>query len=285
MTRILPSANRRRSALPSAAALALPLLLLPLFALPADAAAQDTGHEWCREGSRDHDHCEVREFTLQARGGALSVNARPNGSIQVEGWDGSEVRVVARVTTRARTGEDARSLAREVDVQTEPGRIRTEGPRMSRMGWGDRESWSVSYRVLVPTGTNLDLESLNGSIRVAGVNGGVSAQTTNGSVRLTDVDGGIRARSTNGAIQASFRDGFRLQHDTELRTTNGSVTVQFPSSLSARLEASTTNGSIHTDIPLTVQGRIGRRISAVLGDGGPDLVLRTTNGSVRLRGG
>ena len=156
---------------------------------------------------------------------------------------------------------------------------------MSRMGWGDRESWSVSYRILVPTGTNLDLESLNGSIRVAGVNGGVSAQTTNGSVRLTDVDGGIRARSTNGAIQASFRDGFRLQHDTELRTTNGSVTVEFPSSLSARLEASTTNGSIHTDIPLTVQGRIGRRISAVLGEGGPDLVLRTTNGSVRLRGG
>ena len=286
MPRTVPGHHGHRLFPPRARALAFPLLLLPVLALPpAPAAAQDTDHEWCRERPRDHDHCEVRELTVQTRGGALAVNARPNGSIRVEGWDGSDVRVVARVTTKARSYEDARSLAGEIQVEAEPGRIRTEGPRVSRTGWRDREGWSVSYRILVPTGTDLDLESTNGSIGVAGVSGGVTARTTNGSVRLADVSGSVQARSTNGSVQASFQEGFRLRNATELRTTNGSVTVSFPSDLSARLEASTTNGSIHTDFPITVQGRIGRRVSAILGDGGPDLILRTTNGSIRLQGG
>jgi hypothetical protein len=255
--------------------LGLPLVLFQMAAAPAPAEAQWDDRDWCRGSDR---HCEVREFTLDTRDGRLSVNARPNGSIRVEGWDGSEVRVEARVTARARSDGAAEELAQDVEIRVESGRIESDGPRTR-----GRESWSVDYRVRVPFGTDLELQSTNGSVAVSGVRGGVEARTTNGSVRLEDVAGPIRARSTNGAIQASFVGAGPLRSDMELRTTNGSVTLGLPEGLGARLEASTTNGGITTDFPITVQGRIGRRLSGVVGDGGPEIRMATTNGAIRIR--
>jgi hypothetical protein len=242
---------------------------------PGAAPAQD--RDWCRD-ARDDDFCEVREFTIQTRDGRLEVDAGPNGGIRVEGWSGSDVRVEARVTSRARGTGAAEELARDVEIRAEPGRLFSDGPRTR-----GRESWSVSFRIQVPVGTDLDLRTTNGGIRVADVRGAVEARTTNGPIRLADVDGHVRLRSTNGPVEASFSRSAALGRDAELRTTNGPVTLVLPESASARVEASTTNGSITTDFPLTIQGRIGRSISGTIGDGGPEIRIRTTNGPVRLR--
>jgi hypothetical protein len=265
-------------------AIAVPAVLGFLALGAGGAAAQDWSRDWCGEDDRGGgQHCEVREYAAQAPDGRLTVSARPNGGIQVEGWNGSEIRVRARILTRAEDSSAAARLAEEVHVRLAPGRIETDGPRSQRGRFGDERAWSVSYRILVPRGTDLDLEALNGAIRVAGVEGGVSARTTNGAIRLSDVDGDVRVRTTNGSIRAEFSDGFRLAHAGELRTTNGSVELSLPRDFSARLEASTTNGGITTDFPVTVQGRIGRRMSVVLGEGGPELRVATTNGGIRLR--
>ncbi len=252
-----------------------PALLLALLA-PAAAAAQGTA-DWCDDAGSS-DHCEVREFTLETRNGALEVNARPNGGIRVEGWDGTEIRVQARVTTRARTDRDAEELAREVEVLSAPGRLSTEGPRT-----GGRTSWSVSYRIQVPVGTELDLSTTNGGISVTGVRAAVEVRSTNGGIRLEDVEGPVRARTTNGGVQAYFSPGAALQHGTDLQTTNGPVSLHLPAGVSARIEASTRNGGITTDFPITVLGRLGRHLSGVLGEGGPEIRIRTTNGPVRIR--
>ena len=42
------------------------------------------------------------------------------------------------------------------------------------------------------------------------------------------------------------------------------------------------NGRIDLDFPVTVQGRIGRSLRTVLGDGGPRIRATTTNGAVRV---
>jgi DUF4097 and DUF4098 domain-containing protein YvlB len=71
----------------------------------------------------------------------------------------------------------------------------------------------------------------------------------------------------------------------QVRSTNGSVQLTLPQQTSARLELSTTNGGITTDIPISVQGRVSRRqLSAVLGNGGPEIRISTTNGSIRISG-
>jgi hypothetical protein len=285
MRSFIPAGRARRAVIfRRKGTIAIPAVVGILALGAVGAAAQDWSPDWCGEEHRGgRQHCEVREYTVQPADGRLAVNARPNGAIQVEGWNGSEIRVLARVLTRAEDVSAATRLAEEVHVRLDHGRIETDGPRFDRGRFREERSWSVSYRILVPRGTDLDLEALNGAIRVAGVEGGVSARTTNGAIRLSDVDGAVRVRTTNGSVGAEFSSDFRLVHPAELRTTNGSVSVTLPRAFSARLEASTTNGGITTDFPLMVQGRIGRRVSAVLGDGGPELRLATTNGGIRLR--
>jgi hypothetical protein len=70
----------------------------------------DWGNDW---GERV---CEVREYTLKGSG-SLRVDAHPNGGISVIAWDKSEVKVVARVSAWARTEDEARDIATQVQVE------------------------------------------------------------------------------------------------------------------------------------------------------------------------
>lgn len=263
----------RSDAAPAALALAW------LAVLPAAAAAQPA-QDWCRESRvRRDEFCEVRELALHSQNNRVTVDVTPNGSITVQGYDGPTVRVTARVV--ARSGRDPEALAADVQIVTRDGEIRATGPR--RVG---RDSWTVSVRMQVPVGTELDLRTTNGSITTARTNARVQARTTNGAIRLEDVAGSMNARSTNGSIRAAFAPGSRVQQDMELRTTNGSVHLQVPDGASARLTASTTNGRINTDVPISIQGTVSRRrVTGVIGDGGPEITVRTTNGGIRITRG
>lgn len=255
---------------PSTAAAAI------VFLLPATAAAQ-TAEDWCRDVERNR-YCEVRQLNAPMRAGELVIDVGPNGSIQVEGYSGSDVRVTARVVGRARNERVAREITQKVEVRLAAGELRASGPRTS-----GREGWSVSVRVQVPTATAINARTTNGSITVNATNGAVRAHTTNGSIRLSDVAGRVDARSTNGTIRVALAGGAHSLEGVQLRTTNGSVHLALPDQASARLVLSTTNGSINTDLPITVQGRVSRRqLTGTLGDGGPEIRATTTNGAIRL---
>jgi DUF4097 and DUF4098 domain-containing protein YvlB len=97
------------------------------------------------------------------------------------------------------------------------------------------------------------------------------------------VGGTVRAHTTNGGIDARLVGSGWNGQGLELRTTNGGITITLPANFNARLTASTVHGGVDTDFPLTVQGRIGRRIDATLGSGGPTVSLNTTNGGIDIR--
>lgn len=243
-------------------------------AAPAALAAQS---DWCAESERDDDRfCEVREFTLAARG-SLSVDARPNGGIRVTAWDRNEIRVLAKVSSRADSRSEAQDLVSEVSIDTN-GTIRATGPRTGR-----GESWYVSYRISVPARTNLDLASTNGGLGVEGVRGTLALETTNGGIGLRDLGGDVTARTTNGGITVSLSGPRWDGEGLEAITTNGGVELNIPDGYSADLEVGTRNGGLSIDFPVTVSGRIRRTISTELGSGGAPVRVRTTNGGVQVR--
>ncbi len=263
------------------ATLALPVtpVLLETPTLATKLAAQ-ADQAWCAEDDWDDDersgHCEVREMSLPASG-ELTVDARPNGGIRVEGWGRNEVLVQAKVTARARSDDRARDLVEAVEISTR-GRVSADGPDTER-----RESWWVSYRIYVPRGYDLTLRSTNGGIGVDGVRGALALQTTNGGIRLQDVGGDVRARTTNGGLDISLAGRSWQGEGLDAQTTNGGIELGLPEGYGASLEAGTTNGGFSIDFPITVQGRIGRRISTQLGGGGPPIRVVTTNGGVQIR--
>lgn len=258
--------------------------MVVLVVLGGPAAAQRRaagGGDWCAEESWGDDRqgfCEVREYTVPASGGTMTVDATPNGSISVEGSSRGDIFVQARVVATATTQDEARAIASRVQVTATAVRVDADGPG----GLRNRESWSVSYRLAAPTKTPLSLKSTNGGITIDAIDSRVDLKTTNGGLRLTRMAGEIEGHTTNGGIDVELEGNGWQGGGLDLQTTNGGVHLAVPGQYNAHLDAGTTNGRVRIDFPVTVQGTIGKSFSTDLGSGGATLRVRTSNGGVKI---
>lgn len=234
--------------------------------------------------------------TLPLKAGETFSLANVNGSVHISCWDRNQVEIKA-VKIARRSEEDLEEV--EIRVDESAGKVAVEAvwPRQRR-----NLRVSVDFTIKVPEGVRLrevrtinggveatgeyesaELRSTNGSVTVDALTGDLDASTTNGGVRVYGATGRITAESTNGNIKLegiTFRDGIRAG------TTNGSITVAFASQgeIHADLLARTTNGSISVDLPvvLKVIRKSKRLIEAEIGEGGPEILLKATNGSIRI---
>jgi hypothetical protein len=291
MTTHRPAALAPFLALGSAAML-VAMLMAALSLVVARPAAGSSGSDvrpdpvqvpaWCEDlrlGSGDH--CELRAISSTVRGNeAFVVSGMRNGSITVEGWTGSDVRITARVVARqAGSARAAADLVESVQVRPSAGRVEVDGPRGGVLS---RASWSADLRIQVPLGTDLDLSTSNGPIRVTGVEGGVQARSSNGAVTLQDVRGSVRAETSNGAVTVVLATGPGAGDAVTLRTSNGPINLHLAETANARLEARTSNGRITSELPLEMQGRRQNEATGVLGQGEGRIELRTSNGAIRI---
>jgi hypothetical protein len=264
-----------------AVAVALAALLAPLA-----ASAGDRDHGNVRT-TRSGDDFEWRGHI--AAGKAIEVKG-VNGGIVAEPTTGSEVEVVAHKSARK---SDPDGVHIEV-IEHEDGVTlcavyptpRGQKPNECQPGDGGRMNTKdndvqVEYTVRVPAGVRFIGRTVNGSVEARRLGADVEAYTENGSVGIS-TRGIARASTVNGSIDAEM--GTALQEPLEFETVNGGITLVVPADSDAELRASTVNGDIQTDFPLTVRGRFNhRRISGTIGRGGPQLMMSTVNGDIRLR--
>ena len=270
----------------SLAALAALALAAPAaaLALAAPAAAQDSPREWlerCRRGWAGSDrvhHCEVRESRIPA-GGVVRVDGGRNGGAIVRAWDGRDVVVRARVQAAAGTEREAAALARGIDVHT-AGTIRATGPETRR-----NAHWSVTYEILVPARTDLEVQAVNGPVSVEGVTGRMTLETRNGPVNLTDVAGAVTARTTNGPLNIALAGRGWTGGGLDAETRNGPVNLRIAGGYAARLETGTVHGSMNVRLPVAITRtpRGARRVSTDLNGGGATVRAVTTHGPVNVR--
>lgn len=247
-----------------------------------EQAARDA-RDWmdrCDEDRGDDDrerYCEVRESRLRA-GRVVAVDGRQNGGIEVEAWDGAGILVQARIQAQAPSLAEAREIAGRVRIDTAAPTITATGPGTS----GSRHWW-VSYVILVPRRTDLNLSTHNGPIHVDGVTGRMELRAVNGPLTLDDVGGDVHGRTQNGPLAVSLSGRSWEGAGLDAETQNGPVVLELPQGYGARLETGTTNGPLNIDFPITLQGRIGRRITTTLGSGGPPVRAITMNGPLVIR--
>jgi hypothetical protein len=235
----------------------------------------------CRENNWYNDrlvgNCEIREQNL-APGGPIAIDGRQNGGVSVKGWDQNQVLVRARVQTGAPTAAEAQALGQQVRIETGGSKIFASGPE-------NRENfhWDVSYEIFVPRRTDLSVETHNGGIAIADVNGRIDFTALNGGVVLKRVGGAVKGSTTNGGLVVEL-SGDRWDGETlDVSTTNGGVIMSVPENYSAHVETGTVNGSVNTDFPVTVQGKITKQLALNLGSGGATVRAMTTNGGVHLK--
>jgi hypothetical protein len=258
--------------------LSLALLVTTAAGMAAQSSPSSRFPDNCnRYGRDDRAHfCEERNLAMPATQ-SLTVDGRANGGVTVHGWDRNQIQVVAMVQTTAQSEGDAQSLARQVNVVANGSDVHSDGPRTH-----GAESWSVSYEVWAPRGTNLALRSTNGGLAVDAMNATLDLQTVNGGLSLSDVNGDVRGVTTNGGITARLSGDRWIGAGLDLSTSNGGVHLYLPDNYSANLETGTTNGTLNVGFPVTVQGRFAQHISTQIGSGGAPIRAVTTNGGVSI---
>jgi DUF4097 and DUF4098 domain-containing protein YvlB len=222
--------------------------------------------------------CEIRDLTLAApaSGQTLTVDAGRNGGIAIRGWDGSDVRVRARVQSWANSSAEAQERVKAVQIKSTGNVLKAESNK-------DDNGWSVNYEVFVPRKTALALTTHNGGISIEGTQAPITFEAQNGGISLADLGGDVRGSTTNGGVNVRLTGNKWEGKGLDVTTTNGGITWRIPESYSAQLKTQTVHGSLSADYPMTVTGKIGRGLDTKLGQGGALVSVVTTNGGISLR--
>jgi len=220
----------------------------------------------------------MREQTLAPNGGAITIDGRQNGGVSVKGWDQGQILIRAQIQTGAPNAGEAEQLAKQVRIETGGNKIYASGPDTQK-----DYHWSVSYEVFVPRHADLSLETHNGGIAIAEVNGRIDFSAVNGGVVLKRCGGSVHGTTTNGGLVVELAGDHWDGETLDVRTTNGGVSMSVPENYSAHLETGTVNGGISVDFPVTLQGRINKELAVNLGSGGATVRAMTTNGGVRIK--
>jgi hypothetical protein len=246
-------------------------------------------HSFCENNNwSDNDRVssnDLREMTIPATS-TLNVNGGNNGGISVKGEDRNDIQVRACVQAWATTDEAAKVAASNIKINTS-GEIKAESSA------GDK-NWSVSYQILVPRSTNLNLTAHNGGISITGTDGTTEFETQNGGVNVTNVSGSVKGRTINGGVNVSLTGTTFRGTGLDVQTTNGGVKLTIPENYAARIDTGTVNGGFKSDIPavnVTTENIKGsewgertriRRIETDLNGGGPLIRVITTNGGIKI---
>jgi DUF4097 and DUF4098 domain-containing protein YvlB len=229
----------------------------------------------------------TRSYKL-APGGRLEL-INTNGRISAEPAEGDSVEVSGVRTAKASTDELAKELLGKVEMREEVGgssvRIEVRTPRFSGMS-----GHSVEWTIKVPKGVNVDLRTVNGGVRLKGLQGDIAAKTTNGGVEGTGIiSQNVQATAVNGGIEIEFGAPLGADGKVEFETVNGGVEIGLPSESQATISARCVNGGVRVidlDVKKATEGvserESKRRLDGTLNGGGARVTLTTVNGGVSL---
>lgn len=270
------------------------LLILFLSSLPFTAEASSASGDILSALFGQEESEEFSKVLPLKSGGTFSLK-NVNGSITITTWKEDKVDIKALKTTKG-DPDKLKEVKIEVEASANSVSVDTIFPK------GKNIRVSVNYEVKVPQGVNLgEVKSTNGSVYITGPVGHTNASTTNGRIELDGAKGTISLSSTNGRIEAVNIRG-ELDADTtngtivlemisfedtiKAKTTNGSITLRVGSleKVNADFNARTVNGSISLDLPVTLKSmkKSRRSLEGQIGQGGPEISLRTVNGSIKI---
>jgi len=248
---------------------------------------------------------------------SLSVETS-NGEVIVHGVTGIQTAsVVVRRRSRGETLDEAQDRLDRMVVHVDGDRPDLRlAYRSSEQESDVRRVSSVTFEVVVPEETRVEVETSNGAIDVAAIRGTSRLDTSNGAIDVRRSAGSLRAETSNGRVEVVGFDGDvvvdtsngevwleevvgAIDAETSngsvrysgvpaagaanrLRTSNGSITARVPADLSIAFDVRARGGRIRSDLPL-VGDTEGEDWSATLNPPGTiDFQLRTSNGSIRV---
>lgn len=225
-----------------------------------------------------------------------------NGSIEVTGSTGNDVRMEVAKHIKAESAERLEAARKEVKLDEQQSgdtlKLYVDGPFRGEHS-RRHEGYEVTYdfKLRVPASARVDLYTVNhGQVVVRGVTGDFDVRNVNGGIEMTDVGGSGKAHTVNGPVKVTFARN--PAGALSFETVNGAVDATFRPGLSADVHMQTMQGGMYTDFevsglpaePVAAEKRNGkfvfRRGGATgvrIGRGGAEVKMKTINGDIFVR--
>jgi DUF4097 and DUF4098 domain-containing protein YvlB len=206
-------------------------------------------------GQAKHEITVQRQAPLGA--GSTLVAETSLGSVTITGAETTECSVIANITGRAPTEEEARELAEQVEIKLEKVgntlTVRAEKPPNK-----NRRSVSISYDIIVPKQTNIECASSYGAIKLTNINGNTNGKTSSGSITAENIEGSANLNTSYGSVKCRNITGDNIT----AKSSSGSITAEI---IKGPVQLTTSYGTITcTD----------------MSDG--DIKLKTSSGKIKL---
>lgn len=215
-----------------------------------------------------------------------------NGQIEITVWDNSNISFNA--VKKSSYGQEELDKT-EINVIEDENQIEIEVKYT-----GQRQTTpSVDMNIKVPQYVIVDsAKTSNGAIKISGTKGDVKATSSNGAIVIENVEGYVSATTSNGRIEVRGTTGVKnlassnlgveaevydFQENSRITTSNGGITVYINPLLNADIDMETSNGQISiSGVILNLTISEDKHKSGILGDGGNQLNIHTSNGNINL---
>ncbi|HEY2460018.1 MAG TPA: DUF4097 family beta strand repeat-containing protein [Candidatus Acidoferrum sp.] len=199
-----------------------------------------------------------------------------NGTVEVRGWNRDEIEIHAVKT--AKNQESDLALV-SIDVDAKPSGVSV----VTRYPQNEGVEVAVEYTVRVPYGAHVEhLATINGTLRVAGIDAVDDLHTVNGNIEVYEGGGNVHAHTTNGNVRLELAH-LEKRNGPTAETTNGSVLLAVPADTQADLEARCLNGNFSSELPVALESSLHpRETHGKFGHGGATIRLNTVNGAIRI---
>ena len=246
-----------------------------------------------------------KSFRLSENDHRQLVVDNVNGEINVIGYDGDTIELVARREIKGESSEKISEAKRDVklDIKEEKNKIilYVDAPWRTSDGINYRGWHYYGYDVIydfdlkVPHKTSLYLKTVNhGKVLVQSVEGEFEVKNVNAGIEMSDINGPAIVRTVNGPIKVSFTRN--PGSECSFKTVNGKIEVVLHDGLNADLKLKTFNGKVYTDFDVSSLPREDRTFeehdgarrvyrrgntsTVRVGKGGPEFSFDTLNGSI-----
>lgn len=252
------------------------------LAMPTPEIAEHAQHAK-HHGDADHEESysddlpekeEIRK-TIELSAGAHVEIRSINGSVDVETSDTNTAEILVVRSARKRSDFELRKFTVEATAGS-----------LVIAGESDRGSRKADVRarvsVKLPRSIALDVEGVNGRVRVGEIDGKILISGVNGSVNVA------RAHSTSSISGINGKVTLTLQEldasGLEISGVNGKVELHFAETLNAELSVDGINGNVYSEIGnITVKGRLEpSSFKGKIGEGGPLIRISGVNGNIEL---
>lgn len=257
-----------------------------------------------KEGPRADEILRGHKIEFSQEGNEVRIDSQYAGD---EGWSwlkfGNKfnvrfvVSVPEKFNVQLKTAGGSVSVADlqgRVEARTSGGSLRIgqiKGPVVGKTSGGSIQLEGCTETVEVETsGGSITLGPVTGKL-VARTSGGsihireakndVVAHTSGGAIDLNGASGKIDASTSGGSIRAKLSN--QPNGDCILKTSGGTIDMKLAEHLAVNLDAKTSGGRVISDLPVGVdREKRSSALKAKLNGGGPQLVLKTSGGNIRI---